>query len=181
MYCMSFWSIKIHFAIMPQIATYFATNCYLFCRHNACCQQVPIMSVIQYAGRLGSSLLWEERECIYLMIRWYSYSKLLTSVLLHALTPSSNLVVTQTSSQFTLYLMPLCPCIDHDREKMWEKGISEFTGSPRVLLYKGTCMTSQRSLNQPPAAGPCPLHAHTWPGTAIIIYCNSGNFRSRFF
>ena len=40
--------------ILPEImpaSTYFATNCYLFCRHNAYCQQVPIM-----AGRLGSSL-----------------------------------------------------------------------------------------------------------------------------
>ena len=25
-----------HFAFMPPIATYFATNCYLFCQHNAC-------------------------------------------------------------------------------------------------------------------------------------------------
>ena len=41
-----FQSNRIHFAMMAQNATYFATNCYLFCRHNACCQQVPIMPVI---------------------------------------------------------------------------------------------------------------------------------------
>ena len=38
-----------HFSIIPQIATYFATNFYLFCQHNACCQQVPIMPVIMPA------------------------------------------------------------------------------------------------------------------------------------
>ena len=42
-------STKIHFAIMPLIATYFATKCYLFCWHNVCCQQVPIMPVFMLA------------------------------------------------------------------------------------------------------------------------------------